>query len=240
MWSIRRESESFVVEVRSSGTWELVSQVSISDSYFADGGAEFRPEGAGNTAFIGVYSGQSEQENYLCRFDSGTLSAQCISSMDGDQFVFASGENLITLDHGNCQVARFDGSGKCTSKIVWPDYSEDGAEDERPGYYACYLDDHHFLAGSSEGRLFVLGLDPLRIAIEVTIEGFEPVPLAERYPTLSEIEGFGSDLRYFGRCGGDIYFFFAKSHQSETHQLAIVPVLDLLNYSKKSEPDDAP
>ena len=101
----------------------------------------------------------------------------------------------------NCEIACFSKDGQCTSRIGWPDYAEDETEDERPGYSGCDLDEKHFLAGSQEGRLFIVQLSELQVLSEIALKGFEPVALAAKYPSLPDIQGSGSDLRFFARCG---------------------------------------
>lgn len=236
LWSARREEDGFVVEVRHPLSWEFLSATQVSDSYFAEGGAEIRYGSDEDSMYVAAYSGQSEQENYACTLHEDRVEAKHVAEMGGQQFVFAcSHGRTLTLDHMNCEIACFSGEGHCASRIGWPDYAEDETEDERPGYFGCQLDEIHFLAASQEGRLFIVRLDDLQILSEIAVKGFEPVALSAKYRSLSDIQGSGSDLRFIGRCGGYVYTFFADDHHSCSHQIAILAVAELLRATGKGE-----
>ncbi len=236
VWTVRKEEHGFVVEIRNPLSWDLLSSAKMSDSYFAQGGAVIRAGSAADAMYIAAYSGQSEQENYLCMLDGQKMSARHLAEMDGDQFVFACPKGrTLTLDHIRCEIAVFAQDDQCISRIGWPDYVEGEAEDERPGYYGCYLDENHFLAGSQEGRLFIVQLSPLCVLSEIAVLGFEPVPFAAKYPSLSGILGSGSDLCFFARCGSYVYTFFAADYRSPSQQLALLGIPDLLKAAQNGE-----
>lgn len=237
LWTARRETNGFVVEVRSPRFWVLLCSAQVSSAYFAQGGAEIRDGHDGQSMYVAAYSGQNEQENYYCTLLEGELIARHVVEMDGEQFVFAGSEYpTLTLDHMCCEIARFTEAGRCTLRAGWPDYDETDAEDERPGYHGCHLDRSYFLAGSENGRLFILRSDDLELISEVAVKGFEPVALALKYPSLSDVRGSGSDLRCFGRCGKHVYLFFAKNHRSSFQRLAVLAVSDLLKAAASDQP----
>ena len=231
LWTVRRGTDQFIVELRDSGSWKLLGISMVGDDYYLEGGAELRPGPSDDAMFVGVYSGQSEQINYLCEAKDGGLLARHISAMDGEQFVFIApnGRTAVTLDHENCEIVCFSQPFNVSNKrIHWPGYVEDDCEDERPGYHGCFIDDGHFLAGSSEGRLFLIELFPFGIKKEIQVVGHEPVPASVKYPSLSDACGFVSDLLYFGRYGNSIAFIFAENHRSMSPMLIVLPTTEII------------
>jgi len=231
LWTVRRGTERFVVELRAARNWEEIAYVEIGDAYFLEGGAELRPATSEDAMFVGVYSGQSEQENYICEVEHELVVARQVAAMDGEQFVFATPNSatVVALDHVECEIACFRHPFNASiARLTWPDYAEDRCEDERPGYYGCYIEQGCFLAGSSEGRLFLIEFEPFRVRREIHIAGHAPVPAAVKYPSLSDACGFVSDLVAFGCFGRYIAAFFAEDHRSPCPQLVIVRTCDFV------------
>lgn len=230
LWTIRRGATRFVVELRAAESWEMLADSEFSDDYFREGSAELRPSSSGEAMFVAAYSGQSETENHLCEVKSDSLLIRHISTMDGEQYVFPApdGAMALTLDRETCEIACFSSPFNMElARLPWPDYEE--CEDERPGYYGCYLDDGHFLAGSSEGRLFLIQLAPFQIKKEIQVVGHIPVPASIKYPSLSDGCGLFSNLTVFGRCGNSVAAFFAENYQSPFSHLVILPIPDLIH-----------
>lgn len=229
LWIIRRGAKRFVVELRVAQTWEMIADSEFSDDYFREGWAELRPSPSGDTMFVAAYSGQSEIENYLCLLEGNSLLIRHAPAMDGNQFVFPAPDDAtaLLLDHETCEIACFSAPYRtATADLPWPDNEE--CDDERPGYYGCYIDDGHFLAGSSEGRLFLIQLDPFRVKAEIQVAGHVPVPASIKYPSLADTCGLVSNLTVFGRCGDSVVAFFARDHRSPCPQLVFLPIPDLI------------
>lgn len=230
LWTVCRDAQCFVVEMREPGSWELVSQTGIGDEYFCEGGANLRSAASDDAMFVEIYSGQSEQENYCIAIEAGGIVACHFSELDGEQFVFASPSNptLVTLDHERCVVQCFHPPFRePIGYLPWPDYVEGESEDERPGYYGCHINADYFLAGSSEGRLFLFDLSPLGVKKEIQIAGHLPVPAAVKYRSLSDATGMVSDLTVFGRCGETVIAFFAPNNGTRP-EVAIIPIREIL------------
>jgi len=229
LWTIRRGAERFVVEMRAAGTWEMLADSEFSDACFLR--AELRPSPSGDAMFVAAYSGHGDHENYLCEAEHDSLQARHIPAMDGQQIVFLSPDDAtaLTLDHMTCEVACFRHPFNASiARLPWPDYVEGECEDELPGYFGCYVDGGHFLAGSADGRLFLIELTPFRVRKEIQVAGHTPVSASIKHPSLSDACGFVSDLLVFGRCGNSVAAFFAKNHRSPCPRLIILPITDLV------------
>lgn len=230
LWTVRRGIESYVVELRSAGDWQKISEIEAGDAYFLEGGAQLGGGQSENSLLLSVYSGQSEQQNFLCQVQEGRMTARHLASMDGEQFMFASQDSaaVVVLDHVDCAALCFRNPQEAPlARIPWPDYEEGECEDERPGYFGCHIGGNRFLAGSSEGRLFLAGLSPFRFLKEIEIAGHAPVPASVKYPTLSDACGRVSNLAMFGRRGDVVIAFFAESPQTRP-QVTIIPIAEIL------------
>ena len=231
LWVVRATREGFVAELRAAETAELLASTSFGSSYFAAGGAWLQPGPRPNTALVETYSGQSEQEYYLCSFGpGGRMLAKHLPILDGDQHVFLSerARFVVSLDHEDPAVIRytlaFEGG---STRLPWPDYDELKCEDERPGYQCAFLDETHALVSSSEGRLFVLDVASMAFASEIHVDGHAPVPMSIKYPTLAE-PGLVSDLVAFGRCGAFVVALFAEGARAPAPSYVLLPVAALL------------
>lgn len=230
LWTVRRDIQGYVVEMRAARSWELVSQAEVGDKYFRQGGAEFRAATSNDAMIVELYSGHGEQQNYQLEVGDRAITARHLSILDGFKFLFASqnGSKVVILDHETCSVECFE-PPYCEpfGGLPWPDYIEGESEDERPGYYGCHINADYFLAGSSEGRLFLFDLSPLGVKKEIQIAGHLPVPAAVKYPSLSDATGMVSDLTVFGRCGETVIAFFASNNGTRP-EVAIIPIREIL------------
>jgi hypothetical protein len=231
LWTVRALPEGFVVELRAAGTHALVASAAFGDAYFAAGGACIHRGPDSRSVLLETYSGQSEQEHYLCEWGEGArLRIQHFPALDGNESVFAAeaGELAVSFDHSDpavvtCRIP----PGEPITRVPWPDYVEEDGEDERPGYDACFLNRTHVLVGSQEGRLFVFDAPRGTFVSEIHVEGHAPVPLSEKYPSLSD-QGLVSDLASFGRCGESVVAFFAGAHRASADYV-VLPITELLD-----------
>jgi hypothetical protein len=90
-----------------------------------------------------------------------------------------------------------------------------GDEDDPFAESLCYLDNQHALAGTGEQRIFLIDTATMRIEDEIAIEGHEPKPIWEYYPTLVKEHGFGTDISWFTRLGNVIVFIFRRDRGAD-------------------------
>jgi hypothetical protein len=83
---------------------------------------------------------------------------------------------------------------------------ESGNEDDPFAESLEYLNERQALASSREGRIFLVDTVRVKIEEEVAVEGHEPRPIGEYYPTLANERGLGTDISYFARLGSMIFF----------------------------------
>lgn len=206
LWTVRLRPEGFVMEIRAPGTAEVLAAAAFSDGYHAAGGAFLRSGTWQESVLVETYSGQSEQAFHVCTLVSeNCLSIEHVPILDGNQQVFVSsdGSCAISLDHGDPAVVRYSSGFELEqSRIPWPDYDEGESEDESPGYASSFLDAVHALVSSSEGRLFLLGVEEMEFVSELHVEGHAPVAPLGQVP-----EAHGSWSRVGSRCVRTLWGF---------------------------------
>ena len=74
----------------------------------------------------------------------------------------------------------------------------------------CFLDQRHILASTGEGRIFLIDTERMRIVEEVEVEGHEPRPIGEYYPSLANERGLGTDITWFTRLGSTVVFIYRR------------------------------
>jgi hypothetical protein len=74
----------------------------------------------------------------------------------------------------------------------------------------CYFDNRYALAGTNAARVFLVDTAQMRLVEEMAIEGHEPRPVGEYYPTLADQPGLCTDLGWFTRVGDVIVFFYRR------------------------------
>lgn len=71
----------------------------------------------------------------------------------------------------------------------------------------CYFDNRHALAKTNENRIFLINTSQMRLVEEVAVEGHEPRPVGEYYPTLANEPGLCTDITWIERIGDVVVFY---------------------------------
>ncbi len=87
---------------------------------------------------------------------------------------------------------------------------ESGDEDNPFAGSLCYLDERQALAGTEEGRVFAVDTVRMKLGEEVAVEGHEPRPIGEYYPTLAHERGLATDIGHFLRLGDAVVFVYRR------------------------------
>jgi hypothetical protein len=87
---------------------------------------------------------------------------------------------------------------------------ESGDEDNPFAESLVYLNERQALASTNEGRVFMVDTARLAIEDEVAVEGHEPRPIGEYYPTLAHEGGLATDISWFTKLGDAIIFVFRR------------------------------
>ena len=197
------ECELSLVETKG---WSVVQSAAVEDEFGASA-FSFHYTGRPGLVSLWIAAGQDGQQVYwlkrkgvgfaLQRVDELTNCIPPVFSPDGSEFL------VVTEDNAICRY-----SFARTKQIGSP--LESGDEDNPFAESLCYLDDRHAFAGTGEGRLFLVDTEKLRIEEEVAIEGHEPRPIGEYFPTLAKERGLGTDIAWFTRLGNVIVFAFRR------------------------------
>jgi hypothetical protein len=91
------------------------------------------------------------------------------------------------------------------------DVPGNGEDEDNPfAESLCYMDSRSAIAGTEEGRIFLVDTERLRIEEEVAIEGHEPRPIGEYYPKLAKERGLGTDITWFTRLDDVVVFVYRR------------------------------
>ena len=170
--------------------WLVVQRVVVEDQFGASS-CSFHFTGRPGLVSLWIAAGQDGQQVYWLNQNSVGFSlekvdqlANCIPpvfSQDGSEFLVVTANNAI------CRYILAS-----THRIGSPLNSGDGNNPFAESL--CYLDDRHAIACTGEGRIFLVETEKMRIEEEVAIDGHEPRPIGEYYPTLAKERGLATDI----------------------------------------------
>jgi hypothetical protein len=196
-------AKDVIVQLYDLETGRTTDQATIKDP-FGGSSCSFHPTGkpgllclwlaAGNPDMVQIYWLEPTQQGFSCTLETrlgNTLPP--VFSPCGDQFLVVNDESAI------CKFD-FDTMRQLASPLL----SED--EDNPFAESLCYLDERQALASTNEGRIFLVDTVNMKVAEEVSLEGHEPRPIGEYYPTLAREGGLATDISWFTRLGEVILF----------------------------------
>jgi hypothetical protein len=186
--------------------WSVTRSAVVEDR-FGQSSFLFHSTGKPGLISLWVAAGQDGQEVYLLKQESSGFSSSrveeltnCIPpafSKDGTELL------TVTEDFSVCRYA-FPSMKQLGPPLL------SGDEDNPFAESLCYLDSQHALAGTGEQRIFLVDTASMQIEDEIAIEGHEPRPIWEYYPTLAKERGLGTDITWFAMLGSVIVFVFRR------------------------------
>ncbi len=207
LWTIAPlNSEDVVVQLHEAETGATIARAALKDP-FGGSSCSFHPTRRPDLTSLWLAAGQDGQQVYWLKRTRGgfscTLEAKLrntippIFSPNGEQILVVNDLNAI------CKF-QFPAMQQVASPL------ESGDEDDPFSTSLCYLTDRHALAGTNEQRIFLLDTVQMRVEAEVSVEGHEPRPIGEYYPSLAKERGLGTDISYFARLGDVIVFVYRR------------------------------
>jgi hypothetical protein len=184
-----------------------VTQRAVVEDRFGQSSFTFHATGMPGLASLWVAAGQDGQEVYLLKREgSGFCCIQLEELTNCIPPVFSQdGAELSTVTENN-SVCRFAfPSMKRLGRPLLSGYADDPFAES-----LCYMDSHHALAGTREQRILLFDTTTMQIEDEIAIEGHEPRPIGEYYPTLAKEGGLTTDISWFSRVGNVIVFVFRR------------------------------
>jgi hypothetical protein len=206
-----RNIEECEIQLIETEDWSLVDKATFKDPF---GGSSYSFHHTGRPGLVSLWlaAGQDGQQVYwLNRNRKGfccTLEPCLKNTMPP---VFSpSGEHVLVVNERNA-ICKYDYPNM--HQIGLP--LELGDEDNPFAESLVYLNEQQALASSREGRIFVVDTVRLKIEEEVAVEGHEPRPIGEYYPTLANERGLGTDISYFAKLGSMIFFVYRRDRGSD-------------------------
>jgi hypothetical protein len=187
--------------------WSVVQSAVVED-HFGQSSFSFHSTRKPGLLSLWVAAGQDGQEVYLLgREGSGFSSIRVEELTNCIPPAFSQdGTELLTVTTEGFSVCRY---AFPSIKRLGPSLMS-GDEDNPFAESLCYLDSKHALAGTGEQRIFLVHTVSMQIEDEVAIEGHEPRPIWQYYPTLAKEGGLGTDISWFSRLGEVIVFVFRR------------------------------
>ena len=196
------------VQLIATSSWSLVDEADVGDP-FGGSSYSFHSTGkpglvslwlaAGNPDMVQVFWLKRTRSGFSCVLEPKLRNTiPPIFSPNGDEFL------VLRDDHAIC-------------KFDFPTMQQFGlslkAEEDEDNPFTeslCYLNDRKVLASTNEGRIFVVDTFQMKVEAEVALEGHEPRPIGEYYPSLAKEKGLGTDIGYFLRLGDVIIFVYRR------------------------------
>jgi hypothetical protein len=118
-----------------------------------------------------------------------------------DPFGGSRGERVAVINEDNavCQY-EFPSMRRIGSPLI------SAEEDDSFQVYLAFLNERQILAGTCNGRMFIVDARRMRIEDEVALDGHDPKPIGAYYPRLAHLPALGTDISYFERLGDAIFF----------------------------------
>jgi hypothetical protein len=198
-----REGEIQLIE---TATWSLAARAVVADPV---GWSAWSFHGTGRPGLVILWlaAGQDGQRVYWLRRDgagfSCTFEPRLINTMPP---IFSpDGEHFLVLDEEH-NLGKYESNGG--ERVGSPLNLED--EDDPFAESLAYLNERQVLASTNEGRIFLVDTDRMELEDEVALEGHEPRPIGEYYPTLTHEAGWATDITVFARLGRMIFFTYRR------------------------------
>jgi hypothetical protein len=196
LWVARHVGQDRVeIQVRDTRSWQVMRQAVLEEPAPPTGFfLSLHPEN--RVVVVWAAAGQDGQWVYWAHDDGSQVhvhEAPRLVETTPPEF-HPSGSEFLVVREG--ALVRY-GFPDCTElgRLDWF-----GSEEQVPDE-ACYLSDHAALVGSSEGCLYLVDLQAMRVVGDVHLLGHEPRPCRELHPILKDEHHLATDLQWFRRVG---------------------------------------
>ncbi len=186
--------------------WSTVQKAVIEDQF---GSSSCSLHCTGNPAVVALWiaAGQDGQQvvwvkrrgyKFFCEpVEQLVNTTPPVFSPDGSSLIVLNAENSI------CKY-EFPSMKRIGTRLESKDEDNPFAES------MCFMDHRHVLASTAVGRIFLLDTDRMRTMEEVELEGHEPRPIGEYYPSLAKESRLATDISWFARLGKAVVFVFRR------------------------------
>ena len=198
LWSVaRRSADKLEVQLRETERWSVVSSVIVEDP-FEESSCSFHPTCEPDMTALWLAAGQNGQRVYWITRHPDALAAELEPFLEDTTppvFALEGNEFLVIDDLPSVCKYRFPTErklGVCRFKR---------GDEAYFGNCLCYLDATSALVGSHHGRLFRIDLRVMKITDEIIVQGHEPRPVEEYYPSLVGEKTLCTDIASVARFG---------------------------------------
>jgi hypothetical protein len=197
-----RNGEECEIQLLETAGWSLVARITVEDPF---GGSSYSFHHTGRPGLISIWlaAGQDGQQVYWLNRDGKQFS--CVSEPHLTNTIppifSPRGERLAVINEDNAVCQYEFPSMRCIGSPLIS-----GEEDNPFQVSVAFLSERQILAGTGNGRIFIVDARRTRIEDEVALEGHDPKPIGVYYLRLAHEPGLGTDISYFERLGDAIFF----------------------------------
>ena len=198
--------EEIELQLIDASDWSIVQKTAVEDRFGASSCSLY---GTGRSGLVSLWiaPGQDGQQVYWLKRSGISFSCEREDHLANTAPpVFSPDASEFLVVNENKAICKYEFA--TMKRIGTPLESHD--EDDPFAESLCYLDHRHVLASTKEGRIFLADTDRMTTVEEVALEGHEPRPIAEYYPTLAKERGLGTDISWFTRLGNAVVFVYRR------------------------------
>jgi len=182
IWAAEGRDDEMEVTLRDPATGNALRTTTVADP-FGGSAVMFFAHPNSTSTILWVVAGQDGQTAYLATDDGTAIRASEIPPRDRLPPVFlADGNTYLSAGDESLEHRRWP-NAECIAALPWPAASEDDQEDPA-GYEVEVLPGRFASWSSTNGRIYIVDLDHMRIVDELTIAGHPVRTVEELYPTL--------------------------------------------------------
>jgi hypothetical protein len=206
LWLVAPSIVDVEIRLFETRTWSLIDKAVAKDP-FRNSSCIFTGTGGPDLLTLWMADGQGGQQIYWLKREESRFA--CIPEpriTNTIPPVFSpSRHEFLVVDNGGA-----------IRKFSFPDIvavgpaAESNDEDDPFAESLCYLNERHALAGTNQGRIFLLDTVRMTVKEEVTVEGHESRPMSDYYPRMANDLQLCTDISSFCR-RGDIICFVCRS-----------------------------
>jgi hypothetical protein len=191
-WTCARvDGASVVLDVWDPTTWMRVARTEVTDP-FGDSHFALWPHPDGRSVVTWAAAGQDGQALFWARREGKAIVAERFPGLVSTSWPSFSPtrEEFLVISDYQLQRHRYP-RGPQSGRMEWP------VDGDEIGDVVSYVDADRALVHSNNGRLYLVDLQTMTIAEEVRLQGHEPMPTSEMWPTSAEDHQLCTDMSVF-------------------------------------------
>ena len=209
LWAVgSRNDREIEVQLIDTSDWSVAMNAVLEDRFLRASSATL--SGTSRTGLISLWiaAGQDGQEVYWLKHNDRTFNCEHVKPLTNTTppTFSVDGSEFLALN-ANDAICKYDfASMKQIGSLL-----ELNDENDSFGFSLCYFNDGRAIAGTNNGRIYLIGTDQMKVVEEVEVEGHEPRPIGVYYPALAGESGLATDISWFTRLEMRLFSFIGAT-----------------------------